>query len=153
MTNKSETTWQSCRDEQCRTHGRCMADPAPCSAAMRNRVISLVLGLGGVVVFVLVAFAAPPPDADPALHEWFERQYNVNGGWCCKESDGHILSDDDWRIVGVGYEVRIDGTWYDVPATAYRDPVGGPNPTQHAIAWWSPGEPIVIYCFTPGTLT
>jgi hypothetical protein len=35
MTDKSETTeaWRSCRDEQCRTFGRCMAAPMPCSEA------------------------------------------------------------------------------------------------------------------------
>jgi hypothetical protein len=102
-----------------------------------------------------VAHAAPPPgtDLDGPLHAWFEHQFSVSGGWCCNIADGHILSDDDWRIVGTGYQIRINNAWYGVPATAYRDPAGGPNPTGHAIAWWSSIGPVVVYCFTPGTLS
>jgi hypothetical protein len=99
----------------------------------------------------VAARAAPPPNADPALHAWFEAQHSVEGRWCCNISDGHILDDDDWQIVGDGYQVKIAGEWWGIPAAAMRDPHGGSNPTGHAIAWynWGPHGP-AIYCFAPG---
>jgi hypothetical protein len=97
------------------------------------------------------AFAAPPPNADPRLHAWFERQHSIAGAWCCNISDGHLLGDTDWKTVGSGYAVRIKGVWYAVPASAIRDPGGGPNPTGRAIVWyneWTGG--VKIWCFSPG---
>lgn len=91
--------------------------------------------------------AAPPPDADPRLHAWFERQYSVAGAWCCDVSDGHILRNDEWRIVDGHYEVVISGRWQVVPDSALRDPKGGPNPTGAAIAWYRNGH---LSCFAPG---
>jgi hypothetical protein len=97
------------------------------------------------------AVAAPPPDADPALHDWFERQRSVSGAWCCDISDGHILSGDAWRSAGSSYEVQIDGRWYSVPDDTLRDPAGGPNPTHQAIVWYRKiGGRVVISCFAPG---
>jgi hypothetical protein len=100
------------------------------------------------------AFAAPPPgtDLDSPLHKWFELQHNMNGGLCCSEYDGHILEDDEWRITKDGkYQVLVMNVWYDIEPWQYRNPVGGPNPTGHAIAWWLINDSGVhIYCFTPG---
>ncbi len=97
--------------------------------------------------------AAPPPDADPTLHTWFEQQHSVIGQSCCGNGDGHILADDEWRAAGSGYEVRINGAWIRVPPGAQRDPAGGPNPTGHAIVWYRQyGEHLTVYCFAPGTL-
>jgi hypothetical protein len=97
--------------------------------------------------------AAPPPDADldGPLRAWFEHQHSVSGEWCCKVADGHILAETDWRVVGDHYEVRINNIWLDVPATALRDPIGTPNPTGHAVVWWTQaGDQTVILCFAPG---
>jgi hypothetical protein len=112
-----------------------------------------------VTVIILVglasmAWGAPPPDADLGgpLHAWFERQHNVRGGWCCDLADGHVLSDDDWRQSGDRYEVRVTDAWLPVPSEALRDTVGGPNPTGHAIVWFTANEfGVRIYCFAPGT--
>jgi hypothetical protein len=51
--------------------------------------------------------------------------------------------------------LRIEGDWHapesDVPATSLRDPLGGPNPTGHAVVWWTQaGDEKVILCFAPG---
>jgi len=109
------------------------------------------------IAFLLIAtpcFAAPPPDAglDVPLHSWFEHQHSLTGDWCCNVADGHLLAETEWRPSGDHYEVWIDHAWHAVPATALRDPLGGPNPTGHAIVWWSKvGTEIVIHCFGPGS--
>ena len=108
------------------------------------------------VAFVLVALpclAAPPPAADlnGPLHTWFEHQHSVTGAWCCKLADGHILAEQDWRVSGDHYQVWINNIWLKVPATALRDPLGSPNPTGHAVVWWTQvGDETVILCFAPG---
>lgn len=106
------------------------------------------------------ALAAPPPgtDLNSPLHHWFHDQHSIKGLWCCDVSDGHILSDEDWRMKLIpagesdsGYEVRINNEWVPVPQSAMRDPNGGPNPTGHAIAWYLVNEyGATIYCFAPG---
>ena len=99
------------------------------------------------------ALADPPPNVDlnSPLHKWFHAQHSVNGIWCCDISDGHVLSDEDWRMASDAYEVRINGEWIRVPEKALRDPNGGPNPTGHAIAWYNISEyGVMLYCFAPG---
>ena len=101
------------------------------------------------------ALAAPPPgvEIDPALHAWFERQHNVNGGWCCDLGDGHILDDADWRAITGSYEVRIQGVWHTIPVSVMRDPGNDPNPTGKAIVWYRAfGPAVTIYCFAPGVM-
>jgi hypothetical protein len=108
------------------------------------------------VALLLIAtpcLAAPPPDADldGPLHAWFEHQHSVAGDWCCHVADGHLLSAAEWRASGDHYEAWINYAWHTVPATALRDPAGGPNLTGYAIIWWSQvGHEIVIHCFGPG---
>jgi hypothetical protein len=114
--------------------------------------------LGMILVIVLLpvdirCFAAPPPDTgrDVALHSWFEHQHSLTGDWCCNVADGHILDEAEWRASGDYYEVWIDHAWRVVPETAVRDPRGGPNPTGHAVVWWTKvGTEIMIHCFGPG---
>jgi hypothetical protein len=96
------------------------------------------------------AAAAPPPDADPTLHIWFERQRSVRGVLCCSIADGHILGDDEWRTNGSFYEVYIQGEWHRIQPTQLRDPAGGPNPTGHAVVWYTVRDRLIIYCFAPG---
>jgi hypothetical protein len=97
------------------------------------------------------AVSAPPPNADPALHAWFDRQRNVRGILCCSIADGHILSDEEWRTNGGFYEVYILGEWRQIQPSQLRDPAGGPNPTGRAIVWYTVRERVIIYCFAPGT--
>jgi hypothetical protein len=111
---------------------------------MMRRVIALFVAV--------LSVAAAPPGADPALHTWFERQHSMVGDWCCSVADGHILADSEWRVSGGRYEIWVNEVWHVVPGYAQRDPRGGPNPTGHAIAWWTQvGPDLVIHCFEPGT--
>jgi hypothetical protein len=109
-----------------------------------------------LIAFLLIvapSLAAPPPDADlnGPLHTWFEHQHSVTGDWCCSLADGHLLAETEWRASSGRYEVWINRAWHTVPATALRDPLGGPNPTGRAVVWWSQvGDEIVIHCFAPG---
>jgi hypothetical protein len=50
----------------------------------------------------------------PQDHPWFVSQKNSRGASCCSGSDAHFLNDDDWRISGKRYQVRISGHWLDV---------------------------------------
>lgn len=110
-----------------------------------------LLAAAAMAALAGIASAAPPPGADPALHAWFERQHSVHGLWCCDVSDGHILGEDEWRMTGGAYQVLISGQWHDVPMEAMRDPLGGPNPTGHAIAWYTVNSyGVHIFCFAPG---
>jgi hypothetical protein len=111
-------------------------------------------GLTAFLIVVSPCVAAPPAgvDANGPLHVWFEHQHSIIGSWCCNLADGHILPGADWRSSTDHYEVRIEGIWHEVPATALRDPSGGPNPTHRAVVWWKQvGDEIVILCFAPGT--
>jgi hypothetical protein len=104
-----------------------------------------------LIAMSTAAIAAPPPNADPALHAWFEKQNNIDGFFCCSLADGHILSDDEWRSNKGIYEVRISGQWYPVSPGWVRDTAGGPNPTGHAIVWYGDdGYGVHLYCFAPG---
>ena len=116
------------------------------------RLSALLHGAVAAILALLsdAALGAPPPNADPVLHQWFETQHSAGGAWCCDVSDGHILDDGDWRADGIGYAVRISGAWWPVPSDALRDPKGGPNPTGHAIVWFVNAEVPHIYCFAPG---
>ncbi len=108
------------------------------------------------LLFALPCIAAPPPgaDLDGPLHAWFEHQHSITGAWCCKVADGHILAESEWRASGGHYEVWINRSWRTVPSTSMRDPLGSPNPTGHAIVWWTrAGNETVILCFAPGSET
>jgi hypothetical protein len=79
-----------------------------------------------LLIFILLlttpAFAAPPPRADlrSAEHAWWEchLQPASNIG-CCREADGHALSDNEWRTHegrgGTAYQVRVGAKWFGVP--------------------------------------
>lgn len=119
-------------------------------------LIVLIMAFVMVAVWALLrsARAAAPPGTDlmSPVHLWFEKQHSVSGAWCCDISDGHVVEEDDWRSNNGLYEVRIDNTWRAIPASALRDPVGGPNPTNHAVVWYTATEyGLQIYCFAPGT--
>ena len=64
------------------------------------------------------------------------------GASCCSEHDCRPF--DDWREVGPGYAVRIEGQWHPVPPD--RVLADRPNPTGHAVLC-SIGSNIL--CFLP----
>lgn len=113
-------------------------------------VAALLLGLG------VCQLRAQPPDPDHPgrYHDWFESQVippgdPMAGHSCCKESDGHIIEEDDWRIAGGHYEVRIDGSWNEIPES--RILPESRNPTGHPVIWYINTNPPSIFCFAPGT--
>lgn len=113
-----------------------------------------------IVIFAipLSGRADPPPgtDMNSPLAQWFQRQKDFGGRDCCGEADGHILEDEDQKIVGDHYEVRIHDHWIRVLPNQFRgNALNDPNPTGHPIIWYGNVEfgqgDVVIYCFAPGT--
>ena len=103
------------------------------------------------LAIVLVVSPADGHDPDGAWNWWFVLQRNMRGNSCCNGSDARFLSDDDWRISGRHYQVRIGGQWLDVEDWKLLKPVQS-NPTGKAIIWY--GDPehelgFYIRCFTP----
>lgn len=93
--------------------------------------------------------------------DWMERQYS-NGGMqnggikCCIPSEFKLLQDDEWRMRGEKYQVRISGSWYDVhPHRMWRHDPEDPSPYgYHAFVFYEVlAYGTVIYCFYPGALT
>lgn len=117
--------------------------------------------LAPLASWVTRALARLPPGAKAGpFGPWFEAQYSIRGAWCCDVSDGHELSDDQWKQDADGYLVFIGepAKWYRIEGYMMRDTTrSGPNPTGHAIVWYTPlryangtMEPARIYCFAPG---
>jgi hypothetical protein len=105
------------------------------------------------------AFADPPGPPgtwqQTVMSEWFAHQHNIVNGDCCHNGDGHEIDDNDWRSNHGKYEVRIAGEWYEVKPEIMRDSKsGGPNPTGHAIAWYTYDSTqhggVRLWCFAPG---
>lgn len=114
---------------------------------MGTRALAVLIGTAPT------ALAAPPPgvDLNSSTHAWFEAQHSATGAWCCSQADGHILDDSDWGQDNFGYWARINGAIQQIPDSALRDPKGGPNPTGHAIVWFTQGDwGVRVYCFAPG---
>jgi len=103
------------------------------------------------LALAIVAMPARAHDPDGAWNWWFLMQRNTRGTSCCNGSDAHFLNDDDWRISGKRYQVRVGGQWLDVEDWQLLKPVQ-PNPTGKAIIWY--GDPehepgFYVRCFTP----
>ncbi|HYZ22045.1 MAG TPA: hypothetical protein VE690_07800 [Rhodopila sp.] len=107
-----------------------------------------------ILTYVSAARAAPPPgtDLDSPTHKWFEAQKSNSGTSCCSISDGHVLDEENIRVVNEHWEVRIRGNWVPVPAQAViRSP---DNPTGKSVAWYSEYNEghetrVIFYCFLP----
>lgn len=131
-------------------------------------VLSVMAALIPLAVAAVAARAAPPPGTNlkSPEHRWWECQVQPsNGRTCCSEADGHVLSDNDWRVSHDHYQVRVDGTWFDVPPDAVitHDARCGPEPVlAHrgaAKVWYAPlteanghVKSLTFYCFLPGTM-
>jgi hypothetical protein len=91
-------------------------------------------------------------NADPAMRKWIQELKDKSGQGCCDTADGHP-AEYEWNIASNGYKVRIEGDWYNVPATAVIDE---PNRLGYATVWywWSwelDGRKVHhIRCFLPG---
>ena len=103
-------------------------------------VIALLTGLP------VGSYAAPPDNADPALHSWFEQLKQPESGVsCCSIADCRPV---EFRLVIDGYEALLDTRWVRVP----NDKVlrGISNPTGHAILCRPPSSEAIL-CFVPAS--
>jgi hypothetical protein len=118
------------------------------------------------------ALANPPPGVDLGgdEHKWWECHIQPGTAMtCCRESDGHVLNDSDWRAVDKpggsrAYQIRVASRWFDVPprVVVNDDSHCGPEPeaTKRMMAkvWYAPTwgltgiVSINIYCFMVGTM-
>lgn len=93
--------------------------------------------------------ARPPANATHEFQQWFESLRNpVTGGVCCGEADGKILADDEWRVVGDHYEVKVEGKFIPVPPGAILNRVD--NPTGAPVLFMLGSQ---VLCFVRATET
>ncbi|HLI12862.1 MAG TPA: hypothetical protein VKY65_14815 [Alphaproteobacteria bacterium] len=110
----------------------------------RIRTAAFVLLLGARAV---VAHAAPPPDADPALAPWFQslRQPGT-GASCCGLGDCRMTES---RIVNGHYEALVGNHWTVVPPDKILQRTD--NPTGRAVICWVPLRGVVCFVRAPET--
>jgi hypothetical protein len=89
--------------------------------------------------------------AQNPLKGWFD-SLKSQRGMCCSFADGRTVTDADWEFRNNGYIVKVDGTWYDVPADAL---VEVPNKFGQAVVWpyTDSDNKVQIRCFLPGAGT
>ena len=108
----------------------------------RSAAAILVLGVSGIA-----ADAQPPPNADPALHGWFESlKQPGTGASCCSIADCRPV---DYRMGVAGYEAFLDARWVKVPDE--RVLRGMSNPTERGVLCRAPTG--AILCFVPANET
>lgn len=86
------------------------------------------------------------------VQQWYQRQHNAQGQWCCDKSDGHAYFG--------GYTLNKDGSVTLDLGNGNKRVIpeymvlSGPNPTGHAVWWYlETGQHHTDFCFAPGTLT
>ncbi len=90
------------------------------------------------------AYAAAPPDADPALAPWFRGlQAPDTGQSCCSITD---CRSTEARTRENHYEVLIGDRWLTVPSEKILS--RSDNPTGRAVVCWTPS--LGIMCFVHG---
>ena len=100
--------------------------------------------LAASLCIALPALASPPDGTDPdsPMSKWFRSLTTPNHGMsCCAQSDGFVLDDKHWRVVGDGYEVEVRGAtdgWEKVPPSAVLQ--NTPNPTGGAVVFVYPAD-------------
>lgn len=110
-----------------------------------------VLFILTAVAFSGAAFAKPPPNADPALHGWFQSlRQPKTGVSCCSVSDCHRLTENQWRMTPGGYQVEIGSRWVNVPQSHVLEHQR--NPSGGAVACYDDVRR-VVFCFVPGQET
>jgi len=115
-----------------------------------------VLRLSGAVLWfasfavlgIAASIAAPPENADPALHGWFESLKQPGSGVsCCSIADCRPV---EYRLVADGYEAFIDANWVRIPDDKVLH--GTSNPVARGIACRSPISGTIL-CFIPASET
>jgi len=110
-----------------------------------------------LVLFVSLASASPPLNADPKLAPWFESLKEPGSATgCCGVADCRIT---DWRIGKDGYEALVDDKqwpsdgfnevkthWIKIPDSVV---LHKNNPTQGAVLCYNRYAD-EAYCFVPG---
>jgi hypothetical protein len=92
--------------------------------------------------------AAPPENADPALHGWFESLKQPGSGVsCCSIADCRPV---EYRLVAGGYEAFLDTKWVHVPDDKVLH--GLSNPVARGIVCRSPISGTIL-CFVPASET
>jgi len=92
--------------------------------------------------------AAPPENADPALHGWFESLKQPGSGVsCCSIADCRPV---EYRLAPDGYEAYIDANWMHVPDDKVLH--GMLNPVARGIVCRSPISGSIL-CFVPASDT
>ena len=92
--------------------------------------------------------AAPPENADPALHGWFESLKQPGSGVsCCSIADCRPV---EYRLVADGYEAYLDTKWVHVPDDKVLH--GTVNPVARGIVCRSPISGTIL-CFVPASET
>jgi hypothetical protein len=109
-----------------------------------------------LVLAAAPAFGAPPPNADPALRDWFQSLHIPGSGvGCCSVADCRPVK---YRQVGDHYEImpmreqfpslpdNVIGQWAGVPPAAILE--NQSNPTGSAIACLQDlNDTLYIMCF------
>ena len=111
-----------------------------------------LLALDALLFSSMLAFAAPPPDANPNLSRWFESLTQPASGLpCCSISDCRIAPA---RATPEGYDALIEGEWLSIPRRTIVQRTD--NPTGRAVGCYrrysiDNGEllPPSIFCFVP----
>jgi len=92
--------------------------------------------------------AAPPENADPALHGWFESLKQPGSGVsCCSIADCRPV---EYRLVAEGYEAYLDAKWVHVPDDRVLH--GTSDPMARAMVGGSPSSGTIL-CFVPASET
>jgi len=113
------------------------------------RLSGAVLWLASVALLgVAASDAAPPENADPALHGWFESLKQPGSGVsCCSIADCRPA---EYRLVADGYEAYLDAKWVRVPDEKVLH--GMSNPMARGIVCRSPISGTIL-CFVPASET
>jgi len=110
----------------------------------------LLLALCLMLVIPAAVYAKWKPEyAQLPQHitDWFKKQRNAKGEWCCDEADGHAFYGD--------VKLNPDGTvTLDGKITLPKYMIlTGPNPMKHPIWWYmDSGNQRRSYCFALGPL-
>ena len=113
---------------------------------MRRQPLPVVVFVALTVALALKTAAAPPENANPALHGWFDSLKQPGSGIpCCSVADCRPV---EYRLASAGYEALLDKRWIPVP----DDKVvrGKANPLGRAIVCRSPISGSIL-CFVPAS--
>ena len=89
-----------------------------------------------VLLGIAASDAAPPENADPALHGWFESLKQPGSGVsCCSIAD---CRPTEYRLLAGGYEAYVDTKWVHVPDDKVLH--GTSNPMARGIVCRSRGS-------------